>query len=392
MAPALRKRLLFFVCVLAAGTLVPGDPTNSNGAIRSVSFAPTPNSPSFGGVPGALPAQFHYSYSGAYTGWPIAPTHREHPVRGSFLDPRGLDDTGLSGYHFGIDISVDDGRPEAGAIKDFSHRVYAVESGVVDQPANNRTHPCLDRRLEIGHFDYWHVSPTVRQGQRITAGEQIGWSCRGVWHVHLSEWQRYRGVRVWVNPLHRGGRLVPYTDTALPVVNTLLFVTPPVRPWSPTVSLAQADTSRRLQPGDLRGPVELRANIVDPQSFLGFLTRNPAWPTDFTPYRISVRISERRNNRTVMSRVSFQADQLPQTPYIVHYAPGTIEDDNMQECVGPPQKQHCIGTYWFRPFSRFRQELWDTRKVANGQYEITVRAYDVEGNSGSKSVTVTVKN
>jgi hypothetical protein len=37
-----------------------------------------------------------------------------------------------------------------------------------------------------------------------------------------------------------------------------------------------------------------------------------------------------------MKGTSFQADQMPQTPYVVHYAPGTIEDDNMQECVGPP--------------------------------------------------------
>ena len=93
-----------------------------------------------------------------------------------------------------------------------------------------------------------------------------------------------------------------------------------------------------------------------------------------------------------MNRVSFQADQLPQTPYIVHYAPGTIEDENMPECVGPPAHTHCAGTTWLRPFSRFKHEYWNTHMVANGAYLLTVRAYDVAGNRGSRSVTVKVRN
>jgi hypothetical protein len=339
-----------------------------------------------------LPPGFSYVYDDSYTGWPIAPTHRQHPVRGSFLDPRGVDDTGTSGYHFGIDVSVDDQHPEPGAAREFSHRVYAVESGIVDQPNGNLVHPCLDRRMEIGHFDYWHVSPIVVQGQRVRAGQQIGRSCRGVWHVHLSEWQLYRGIRVWVNPLHHGGKLVPYTDTTPPTVNALEFHTPPPRPWLPAVSLVRADTSTVLQPSALHGLVELRANIDDPQSFLGFLARNPAWPTAFTPYRVTVSIRNAHTGVVVMNRTSFQADQLPQTPYIVHYAPGTIEDENMQECVGPPAHSHCAGAYWYRPFSRFGEEYWNTRAVTNGAYVVTVRANALDGLSGSRSATVTVKN
>jgi hypothetical protein len=361
-------------------------------AVESAAFAPTPTSPVYGGIPGALPPGFRYAYNDRYQGWPVNPRHAQHPVRGSFLDPRGKDDTGLSGYHFGIDINVDDQHPEHGAPALFSHRVYALESGTVSAPANVLSRSCLSRRLEVGHFAYWHVSPTVQTRQHIRAGQQIGWTCRGVWHVHLSEWQIFQGKLVWVNPLHRGGRLTPYTDTAAPVVDRLRFVTPTARPWLPAVSLAQPDTSTQLRPNDLHGLVELRANIVDPQSLLGFLARNPAWPTDFAPYRVSVEIRDPRTGRTVMSRITFQADQLPQTPFIVHYAPGTIEDDNMQECVGPPALPKCIGTYWFRPFSRFRQEYWNTHTVRNGAYEVTVRARDLAGNAGAKTVTVEVKN
>ena len=376
------------VAAMVLGVSAGGAPARDQRA----AFAPTPNGPIYAGIPGALPPQFHYVYGDAYHGWPINPKHSQHPVRGSFLDPRGKDDTGLSGYHFGIDVSVDDTHPESGAPRLLSHRVYAVESGLVGASANNVARPCLDRRVEIGHFAYWHVSPTVRGGQHVRAGQQIGWSCLGVWHVHVSEWQRYRGRRIWVNPLHRGGPLSPYTDTASPTVNALTFNTPPRSPWLPTSSLVQPDTSSRLAPSDLHGLVELRANIGDPQSYLGFLGRNRAWPTVFTPYQVSVQIQDLKTGHVVLSRVSFRADQMPQTDYIVHYAPGTVEDDNMQECVGPPQKLRCVGTYWLRPLSQFRQEYWNTHATSNGTYKVTVTAQDLAGNHTAKSVLVVVKN
>lgn len=134
---------------------------------------------------------------------------------------------------------------------------------------------------------------------------------------------------------------------------------------------------------------ELRANIGDPQSFLGFLARGRRGR--FTPYRVAVRTPEPQRSGTDES-ARFQADQVPQTLYIIHYAPGTIEDDNMAECVGPPALPRCAGTYWFRPFSRFREEYWNTTAVPNGNYRVTVTAFDLERNQGARGITVTVKN
>jgi hypothetical protein len=384
--------VLFVASVFLLGAL-------SRPASGAAVFAPTPTSPVYGGIPGALPPRFHYLYNDSYRGWPINPTHAEHPVRGSFLDPRGKDDTGLSGYHFGIDISVDDRQPEVGAAPLFSHRVYAEESGIAH--VNSKLvarQKCVNRRLDVAHFSYWHVSPTVANGQHVKAGQQIGWSCKGVWHVHLSEWQLFRGKRVWVNPLHYGSKLTPYTDIIAPTVNALLFVTQPATPWHPTVNLAAPDSSVVLPADHLRGLVELRANISDQESFLGFLADNPAWPTPFTPYRVTVTVRNARSGQVIINRTSFQADQLPQTPYIVHYAPGTIEDDNMAECVGPPALSKCAGTFWFRPFSRFHQEYWDTRATPNGPYWVTVHAYDLAvasettGDVGTRSILAQVKN
>ncbi|HEY5386582.1 MAG TPA: hypothetical protein VIL79_01635 [Thermoleophilia bacterium] len=386
------SRLVAVTIGLTLGLALLVVPGSGWGAGGRVPTQPMPTGPVYRGIPGALPPAFSYAYNALSPGWPVSPRSVQHPIRGAFIDPRGRDDNGLSGYHFGVDINVDDAQPDPGAPPGLSHRVYALDAGYTNEAANMQSRRCLDRRLEVGHFSYWHVSPIVAANRRVSAGQQIGWTCRGVWHVHLSEWQLFRGKRVWVDPLHKGGALVPYTDTAPPVVSRLVFVTPSARPWQPTKSLAEPDSATVLPPTGLHGLVELRADVADPQSFQGFLSRNPAWPTVWTPYKLSVEIRDRRTGRRVMSRTSFEADQMPQTPYLVHYAPGTVEDDNMAECVGPPQLPKCDGITRLRPFSRFREEFWNTRAVANGTYEVTVRAYDIAGNTGSRSITVTVKN
>jgi hypothetical protein len=101
-------------------------------------------------------------------------------------------------------------------------------------------------------------------------------------------------------------------------------------------------------------------------------------------------IESRSTETAVLRRIAFQSDQLPQTPYLVHYAPGTVEDGSFRDCRR--SRRHCSGTYWFRPFSRFRQEFWDTTTVANGAYVVTVSAWDMRGNKGSSSVLVGVEN
>ena len=352
----------------------------------------TPTSPVFAGVPGALPPGFRYRYNDSFTGWPVRPVSVQHPVRGSFLDPRGSDNDGLSGYHFGIDVNVDDRRPERGAPPGLSHRVYALESGVMGEAVRDTARRCGDRRLDVGHFAYWHTSPIVSEGQYVRAGQQIGWTCLGEWHVHVSEWQRYRGVRVWVNPLHRRGKLQPYVDTVAPVVSEFRFQTPPTSPWNPTVDLRQPDSSRQLQPTSLHGLVEVRARAGDPQSFAGFLASHPSWVTLDHPYSLSIEIRNARTGWLVLRRTSFQSDQLPQTPYLIHYAPGTSQNLSLSECVGLPSAADCRGVYWFRPLSRFRQEFWDTRSVRNGRYTVVVRASDISGNVGARRQTVVVAN
>jgi hypothetical protein len=357
--------------------------------------APSPRAQQTGfgrGIPGALPRGFAYQYNDTYVGWPIAPVHEQHPVRSSFLDPRGLDENGLAGYHFGIDISVNDRRPGPGASGPFSHRVYAVESGMTDVRKRVDSAPCADRRLAVGHFAYWHVSPTVPDNVWVHAGDAIGWTCLGEWHVHLSEWQLLDGRHVWVNPLHSDGKLLPYVDTEPPLIRALRFFTPPLTRWHPHVDLMQPDTAQHLRASELHGLVELRAEIEDLQSFSGWLGCHRRLGTRLHPYRVAVSIRSLAARALVLNRVAFQSDQIPSTPYLVHYAPGTIENVPMSECVAAQAATVCTGELWFRPFSRFKQEFWDTREVPNGRYEVVVRAWDVRGNMSTRGVRVVVRN
>jgi hypothetical protein len=267
-----------------------------------------------------------------------------------------------------------------------------MESGLAHIVHGATKYSCPNRRLEVGHFSYWHTSPTVASGTPIKAGQQIGWTCLGQWHVHVSEWRLVGSRRVWVNPLRPNGKFSPYVDTEPPIVSALRFFTPAPEPWHPDVSLKGDDGARPLAVTALHGLVDLRAEIADGQSFWGFMKSHPAWETPHHPYRVAVDVRNHATGKVVLQRITFQSDELPSTPYLVHYAPGTVQNGSMDECVHQPPGQVCSGSYWYRPFSRWRLEYWNTRSVPNGRYDVTVVAWDIKGNTGYLTVPVVVAN
>ena len=64
-----------------------------------------------------------------------------------------------------------------------THRVYAIEGGVVEQA----TPPGVCGNVRVGHFGYGHVDARVEVGERVRAGQLIGWTCQGWWHLHVTE-------------------------------------------------------------------------------------------------------------------------------------------------------------------------------------------------------------
>ena len=74
---------------------------------------------------------FPQRYNDGFRGWPVRPHDRQHPASGS-LDPRPRSRaSGITPVR--VDIAVRDDRPEPGAPAGRTHRVYAIEGGVVEQ-------------------------------------------------------------------------------------------------------------------------------------------------------------------------------------------------------------------------------------------------------------------
>jgi Peptidase family M23 len=151
--------------------------------------------------------------TGTY-GWPVKPFDRAHPIRGSFGDPRTVftgprsEQTLLAGdgsfsFHQGLDISAPDGSP-----------VYAIAAGTVTRARGGRvTVDCGNGRS----FQYWHIEPIARVGQRAVAGRTLlGFVQPKREHVHLTHLEKRRAV----SPL-APGRLTPYRDATSPKVLTV---------------------------------------------------------------------------------------------------------------------------------------------------------------------------
>ena len=148
------------------------------------------------------------SSSSSSYGWPVKPFHRQHPVRGFFGDPRIAEDGHgtTHSFHFGIDISCPDGTP-----------VYATLSGRVVLDRVHRETVSIVGADGNPTFSYWHVVPSVRDGQVAVAFRTVvGHVAKGWAHVHFSESRN----GIYLNPL-RVGALEPYADATRPHVKSL---------------------------------------------------------------------------------------------------------------------------------------------------------------------------
>ena len=294
-------------------------------------------------------------------GWPVRPFDRQHPIRGSFGDPRTVersadpvDGPGSRGsfqFHNGIDIVASDGTP-----------VYPVLDGV----ARVRHRHEVSVRSRGGRvFQYWHIDPVVRSGQRVRQGATVlGVVQRGAHHVHLGEIDSMRVV----NPL-AAGHLGPYDDRQAPVVRALLARTPHGAP----VPLRA-----------LRGEVALIADTFDEQPL-------PFWGPWFgkpvAPAVVRWRLLDAHGHPLLRWRQVFDVrlHEPPPIRFWQVYAPGTFQNF-------PVLDDHYD---WGRPgryLYRLTRDLLDTRRLPNGGYTVQVAVRDVCGNHAELRQPVTLAN
>jgi hypothetical protein len=336
-------------------------------------------------IPGQL--ELPQTYNDTYRGWPVSPRNRQHPIRGSFLDPRPDPERGAV-YHEGVDIAVRDDRRERGAPTGRTHRVYAIEGG----PVFFATPHGVRGFAHIGHFGYGHIDTRVLTGETVVPGQHVGWTCAGDWHVHLSESVFAGETRILVNPLRRGGKLHPYVDRAAPAIREIRFYTPATPAWGrrPSTSVARLPPAgRRLDRDALFGRVDVRVRVSDPQSFIGWFEELPHLAAPHHPFRIAVTITHVGTGKTVRRREVFRAEQLPGLAAGRHYAPGTEQNLPASGCMNLHRSVRCDGVYWFRLFPL---RYWDTTRLPDGRYRLRVRVWDVAGNVSSADVVVRIAN
>ncbi len=342
--------------------------------------------PGVSAVPGKL--NVDQTYNDDYRGWPVAPVHEPHPIRGSFMDPRPDPDLGAI-YHDGVDVAVRDDRPESGAPPGRTHRVYAIEGGEVRRATPRGVRGLVD----CGHFRYEHVDALVKVGDQVDPGDPIGWSCFDSWHVHIGEWIFPPGDDpIQVNPLRPGGKLRPYADDAAPEIHEIRFYTPADPEWTrrPEANVARLpQAGTRLDKTRLSGKVDVRVHLDDPQSFIGWFADLPWLAAPHHPFRVGVALVELPGGDVVLNRDVFRAERSVYTPAGQHYAPGTDQNLPANGCMAMHRTAGCDGVYWFRLFPK---PYWDTTTLPNGRYRLRILAWDVSGNESEAETDVTIRN
>ena len=324
-------------------------------------------------------------YNDDWRGWPILPLHRQHPIRGSFLDPRAHDQLGAV-YHDGVDIAVRDDRPDRGAPAGRTHRVHAIEGGRVTRATPQGVRGLID----IAHFRYEHVDALVRVGELVQPGQQIAWAWNGDWHVHLGELLDLPdGRRAFVNPLRPGGKLAPYLDTARPAVEEVRFYTPASPPWGRRpvnvaryTQAAEGSTRRGSRERSTARPDSRPAifhRLVQSQAMVGRAAPpvprrgqpRPTWdrPRLPRPRRLSLRTDAGTAGRTTL-RPRHRAKPLRRR---LHAPPriASLPRRLLVQALPPPLPRHPAAPE--RALPDQHQRLGRSRQQPRRQHRVTVR-------------------
>jgi peptidase M23-like protein len=293
--------------------------------------------------------------------WPLKPFNQPHPVRANFGDPRtvfynqppdSLDGPGRFGFHDGIDISAAAGTP-----------VYPVVDGIARYISPTAI---AVRAADRTDFRYMHIKPIVRQGQLVRARRTVlGYVEAWAGHVHFGEIDRGHAV----NPLERG-HIAPYFDHTKPTVTELAL---------------RSDNRRTAQGGALVA-CDTVAILAEAQDLPALPVPGPWAGLPVAPALVSWSLKAVAGPYVVRPHVSTSfVRRIPSnTRFWDVYARGTFQ--NVAR-FGHHQYSRLHGHFLY-----LVARALDTRKLADGQYVLTVSAEDTRGNQGRLSTTLTVDN
>ena len=155
-----------------------------------------------------------------------------------------------------------------------------------------------------------------------------------------------------------------------------------------------------LDPSRLSGLVDVRAHILDRQSFRGWFRDVPLLETDHHPARVHLHVDRAADGKRVVDRDVFKSDVWPgpesprrdQISISHHYAPGTRQ--NLRAHTALRLGRQGRGELWFRLFAGPRRKscYWDTTAFRDGPYRLTVEAWDLVGNRAAESIDVVIAN
>jgi hypothetical protein len=261
----------------------------------------------------------------AIPGWPLRPFHKQHAIRA------GINELRPANFHVAVDIEAHNFEP-----------VYPMQSGY----ASIRYPGTGDVNVDVGDFYYWHINPTVANGQYVVAYKTvIGRVLYGFYHVALSE----GNTSDYLNPLRPGSSLQPYRDTEPPIIG-----------------IPQVFADGRVIIG-----------AFDPQSFVatGFPYETPV----LAPSSLAWRLYDARGQSLTGLEWAMRGSQN-YPPYLkpVIFAPGAANPGF--ECFFTQRRCIPNWVYWLAggltppiPFG----------SLPRGRYRLTVYAWDWAGNTSA---------
>jgi hypothetical protein len=276
-----------------------------------------------------LPCSVGCTAPGAISGWPIRPFHKQHAIRA------GINELRPANFHVAVDIEAQNFEP-----------VYAIQSGF----AQIRYPGTGDVNVDVGSFDYWHIAPTVSNGQYVVAYRtKIGRVLHGFGHLALSE----GSPSDYLNPLRPGGSLRPDKDSEPPVIGT------------PRVF------------GDGRVIV----GAFDPQSFV----QKESYETPvMAPSSLAWRLYNSRGRALTGLAWAMRGSQnYPPSLKPVIFAPGARNPGFF--CFY--RRVRCIPNWVYRLAGGLTEPL-ALSSLAPGRYRLTVYAWDWSGNTSALDYTL----